>query len=156
MARFHSTQFRFSTKVRKRSERRQLVLWVQKTFFVGNLARFFSFAVVASLKSFLWGYSMSFFEAFHLKRRRCCSFLLRSLFANRICHTQLLLLIVEFLTDWKVYRFDLSVCLLILYFQSSFVGAIAIGDLIKSTLGPKGMVKISIYIITYLFLLPLT
>lgn len=25
-------------------------------------------------------------------------------------------------------------------FQSSFVGAIAIGDLIKSTLGPKGMV----------------
>ena len=27
-------------------------------------------------------------------------------------------------------------------FQSSFVGAIAIGDLIKSTLGPKGMDKI--------------
>ena len=26
--------------------------------------------------------------------------------------------------------------------QSSFVGAIAIGDLIKSTLGPKGMDKI--------------
>ena len=27
-------------------------------------------------------------------------------------------------------------------FQSSFVGAIAIGDLIKSTLGPKGMVSV--------------
>ena len=27
-------------------------------------------------------------------------------------------------------------------FQSSFVGAIAIGDLVKSTLGPKGMDKI--------------
>ena len=27
------------------------------------------------------------------------------------------------------------------FFQSSFVGAIAIGDLIKSTLGPKGMVS---------------
>ena len=26
--------------------------------------------------------------------------------------------------------------------QSSFVGAIAIGDLIKSTLGPKGMVSL--------------
>lgn len=26
-------------------------------------------------------------------------------------------------------------------FQSSFVGAIAIGDLVKSTLGPKGMVR---------------
>ena len=25
--------------------------------------------------------------------------------------------------------------------QSSFVGAIAIGDLVKTTLGPKGMVK---------------
>jgi hypothetical protein len=28
-------------------------------------------------------------------------------------------------------------------FQSSFVGAIAIGDLVKSTLGPKGMVSVS-------------
>ena len=26
-------------------------------------------------------------------------------------------------------------------FQSSFVGAIAVGDLVKSTLGPKGMVS---------------
>lgn len=32
-----------------------------------------------------------------------------------------------------------KVCLLSL--QSSFVGAIAIGDLVKSTLGPKGMVR---------------
>jgi T-complex protein 1 subunit beta len=29
---------------------------------------------------------------------------------------------------------------------SSFVGAIAIGDLIKTTLGPKGMVIIFIYL----------
>lgn len=28
-----------------------------------------------------------------------------------------------------------------LFMQSSFVGATAIGDLIKSTLGPKGMVS---------------
>ena len=27
-------------------------------------------------------------------------------------------------------------------FQSSFIGAIAIGDLVKSTMGPKGMDKI--------------
>ncbi len=30
--------------------------------------------------------------------------------------------------------------LFVSFVQSSFVGAIAIGDLIKSTLGPKGMV----------------
>ena len=30
-------------------------------------------------------------------------------------------------------------------FQSSFVGAIAISDLIKTTLGPKGMVSFRIY-----------
>jgi hypothetical protein len=30
----------------------------------------------------------------------------------------------------------------IVLFQSTFIGAIAIGDLIKSTLGPKGMDKI--------------
>lgn len=30
----------------------------------------------------------------------------------------------------------------VLLFQSSFIGAIAIGDLVKSTLGPKGMDKI--------------
>jgi chaperonin GroEL (HSP60 family) len=28
------------------------------------------------------------------------------------------------------------------FLQSSFVGAIAIGDLVKSTLGPKGMVSV--------------
>ena len=28
--------------------------------------------------------------------------------------------------------------------QSSFVGAIAVGDLVKSTLGPKGMVRANI------------
>jgi len=26
-------------------------------------------------------------------------------------------------------------------YKSSFIGAIAVGDLVKSTLGPKGMVK---------------
>ena len=53
--------------------------------------------------------------------------------------------------------FELSACLLILYFQSSFIGAIAIGDLIKSTLGPKGMVKYC-YIFTFklTYYLPLT
>ena len=30
----------------------------------------------------------------------------------------------------------------IITFQSSFIGAIAIGDLVKSTMGPKGMDKI--------------
>lgn len=28
------------------------------------------------------------------------------------------------------------------YFQASFVGAMAIADLVKTTLGPKGMVKL--------------
>uniref|UniRef100_A0A8C9FUJ3 Uncharacterized protein n=1 Tax=Pavo cristatus TaxID=9049 RepID=A0A8C9FUJ3_PAVCR len=32
----------------------------------------------------------------------------------------------------------------LLSLQSSFVGAIAIGDLVKSTLGPKGMAKCKI------------
>ena len=48
-------------------------------------------------------------------------------------------------SDW--YIMSLFPCVryeLVLSFvsaQSSFVGAIAIGDLIKSTLGPKGMVS---------------
>lgn len=41
----------------------------------------------------------------------------------------------------------MSTCINCLYFtivllQSSFVGAIAVGDLVKSTLGPKGMVSV--------------
>ena len=37
--------------------------------------------------------------------------------------------------------FDFNFMLYLFLFQSSFVGAIAIGDLVKSTLGPKGMVS---------------
>ena len=37
---------------------------------------------------------------------------------------------------------DSFICL----FQSSFIGAIAIGDLIKSTLGPKGMVTKNVHL----------
>lgn len=39
---------------------------------------------------------------------------------------------------WLCFCFVFSICVFSL--QSSFVGAIAIGDLVKSTLGPKGMV----------------
>ncbi len=34
-----------------------------------------------------------------------------------------------------------KIILLITNFQSAFAGALAVGDLVKSTLGPKGMVK---------------
>ena len=41
----------------------------------------------------------------------------------------------------------ISLLLLVCYcLQSSFVGAIAIGDLIKSTLGPKGMVSMNLFL----------
>lgn len=75
---------------------------------------------------------MFVFEAFHPKRRRFCTFLLRSL----VCKSNL-----SHPAFTVIANFVVSKCFLILYFQSSFVGAIAIGDLIKSTLGPKGMVK---------------
>lgn len=107
-----------------------------KHFFVGNLAHFFSFAVLASPTSFAWGCSMFVFEAFHPKRRRFCTFLLRSL----VCKSNL-----SHPAFTVIANFVVSKCFLILYFQSSFVGAIAIGDLIKSTLGPKGMVKYLYY-----------
>ena len=62
----------------ERAETARLVS-TENIFSVGNLARFFSFAVMASLTSFLRGYSMSFFEDFRPKRRRYCAFLLTSL-----------------------------------------------------------------------------
>lgn len=122
----------------ERAETARLVS-AQSIFFVGNLAHFFSFAVLASPTSFAWGYSMFFFEAFF------STFLLRSLVCKSNLSHPAFTVIANLRTDWKVFRFVVSKCFLILYFQSSFVGAIAIGDLIKSTLGPKGMVKYLYY-----------
>lgn len=57
--------------------------------------------------------------------------------------------------DWCVHiqthlfiKVSVSVFLMLLMFQSSFIGAIAIGDLVKSTLGPKGMVRNAVITIT--------
>jgi hypothetical protein len=41
---------------------------------------------------------------------------------------------------WRFFIWDIQK--LIFYLQQSFVGAIAVADLVKTTLGPKGMDKI--------------
>ena len=49
---------------------------------------------------------------------------------------------MNFIFTLQFYLVNLNNTNFVLCFeQSSFVGAIAIGDLIKSTLGPKGMVR---------------
>ena len=82
----------------------------------------------------------SAFEITNLKVASDLSYLLHEAInlSNQMCrHTQRLMIynrVDQWMRQQIVYNF-------FAYFQSSFVGAIAIGDLVKSTLGPKGMVK---------------